>query len=147
VFSPNHVHSFFSISFLSHAHSETTPSLQRYKLNNLKANFETGFSLDRFKGWVTRRFQAMGKLDSQLVQPHLVRSRNPRRRRIGRRPATPTAAASSSSVDLALAGLVLFLAPPPSFALLLRGVARYKLHLLKAKACKTGFSLLDRFKG
>jgi hypothetical protein len=35
-----------------------------------KANFETRISHFRLKGWVTRRFQAMGHNWIQLVQPH-----------------------------------------------------------------------------
>jgi hypothetical protein len=35
----------------------------------LKANFETRFSLDRRKGWVTRRFQAVGHNWIRFVQP------------------------------------------------------------------------------
>jgi hypothetical protein len=39
-----------------------------HKLNLKAANFETGFSLYRLKGWVTGRFQATGQLSFQLVQ-------------------------------------------------------------------------------
>jgi hypothetical protein len=34
-----------------------------------KQRLETRVSLIRFKGWVTRRFQATGQLNIQLVQP------------------------------------------------------------------------------
>jgi hypothetical protein len=44
-------------------------------------NFETSFSLHRFKGWVTRRFQAMGQLYSTCKAPPLARWSGRRGRR------------------------------------------------------------------
>jgi hypothetical protein len=40
----------------------------------LKANFETRFSLHRLKRVETRRFQAMGKLNSTCTAPRAVRA-------------------------------------------------------------------------